>query len=123
MKITIRRGVFETNSSSVHSFTIASGEEYDKFKKGELYIHRYDLYFLTKEQYIEENKKWLSEEQIKEILKCKDSDELFELTDGGLCTYDLFWDTVGEYFETFEDVYVTEHGDKVIAFGYYGYDC
>ena len=122
MKLTIRRSVFETNSSSVHSFTMVSGEEYDKFEEGELYIHRYDLYFLTKEQYIEENKKWLSEEQIKEILKCEDSDELFELTDGGLCTYDLFWDKVGEYFETFEDEYMTEHGDKVVAFGYYGYD-
>lgn len=32
----IRRGVFETNSSSVHSLTIASKEEFDKFKAGEL---------------------------------------------------------------------------------------
>ena len=71
MKFTVRRGVFETNSSSVHSFTIADKEDYDKFKKGELYIHRYDLNFCTKEQYIEENKKWLSEEDIKEILECK----------------------------------------------------
>lgn len=122
MKLTIRRGVFETNSSSVHSFTMVSGEEYDKFEKGKLYIHRYDLYFLTKEQYIEENKKWLSEEQIKEILKREDDDELFELTEGGLCTYNLFWDKVGEYFETFEDEYMTKHGDKVVAFGYYGYN-
>src|SRR5699024_723015 len=122
MKLTIRHGVFETNSSSVHSFTMVSGEEYDKFEKGELYIHRYGLYFLTKEQYIEENKKWLSEEQIKEILKCEDDDELVELTEVGLWTYNLFWDKVGEYFESFEDEYMTKHGDKIVAFGYYGYD-
>lgn len=122
MKITIRKSVFETNSSSVHSFTMVSGEEYDKFEKGELYIDRYNSYFLTKEQYIEKNKKWLSEEQIEIILKCEDNDELYELTDGGLCTYDLFWDKVGTYFETFEDEYVTKHGDKIVAFGYYGYD-
>lgn len=122
MKFTIRRRVFETNSSTVHSFTMVSGENYAKFEKGELYINRYDLNFYTKEQYIEENKKWLSEEDIKEILECKDNYELCELTDGDLCTYDLFWDKVGEYFETFEETHKTEHGDTVIAFGYYGYD-
>lgn len=123
MKFTIRRGVFETNSSSVHNFTMVSGEEYEKFVKGELYIHRYDMDFLTKEQYIEENKKWLSEEEIEKILKCEDEHELCELTDGGLCTYDLFWDSVTEYFETFADTLVTKRGDTVIAFGYYGHDC
>ena len=32
----IRRGVFETNSSSVHTLTIVSKEEFEKFKSGEL---------------------------------------------------------------------------------------
>ena len=122
MKMTIRKGVFETNSSSVHSFTIADKEDYDKFKKGELYINRYYLVFYTKEQYVEENKKWLSEEDIKEILECKDDYKLCELTDGDLCTYDLFWNKVGEYLETFEETHKTKNGDTVIAFGYYGYD-
>lgn len=121
MKLTIRRGVFETNSSSVHNFTMVSGEEYYKFKKGELYIHCYDMDFLTKEQYIEENKKWLSEEKIEKILKCEDEYELYDLTDGDLCTYDLFWDKVGEYYETFVESYITEHGDTVVEFGYCGY--
>ena len=30
MKITIRRGVFETNSSSTHSLTICTNESYEK---------------------------------------------------------------------------------------------
>lgn len=122
MKMTIRRGVFETNSSSVHSFTIADKEDYDKFKKGELYIRRYDLGFCTKEQYVEKNKGWLSEEVIKEILECKDSDELYDLTDSCLCDYNTFWDSIYEGFETFEETHKTKNGDTVIAFGYYGYD-
>ena len=122
MKMTIRRGVFETNSSSVHNFTMVSGEEYEKFENGELYIHRSDLHFLTKEQYVEENKKWLSEEKIEEILKCEDDNELYDLTDGDLCTYGLFWDGAEGDFETFEETYKTKNGDEVVTFGYYGYD-
>lgn len=36
MKRQIRFGVFETNSSSVHSLTIVSKEEFEKFKNDEL---------------------------------------------------------------------------------------
>lgn len=32
----IRKGVFETNSSSTHSITICTQEEFEKFKSGEL---------------------------------------------------------------------------------------
>lgn len=32
----IRRGVFETNSSSTHSITICTREEFEKFENGEL---------------------------------------------------------------------------------------
>lgn len=39
MKIQIRRGVFETNSSSMHAFCIVSGEELEKFKNGELNLN------------------------------------------------------------------------------------
>lgn len=122
MKFTIRRCTFETNSSSVHNFTIVDGEEYDKFKKGELYIHRYNLNLLTKEQYIEENKNWLSEEKIEEILKCEDDDELFDLTDGELCDYSTFWDSIYEGLETFKETHKTKNGDTLVVFGYYGYD-
>ena len=122
MKFTIRRSIFETNSSSVHSFTMVSGDEYDKFKNGELYIHYYDLNLLTKEQYIEENKERLSEEEIEEILKCEDDNELYDLTGGELCNYNIFWDSIYEGFETFVETHKTKNGDTVVAFGYYGYD-
>lgn len=36
MKRQIRRGVFETNSSSVHSITMCSDSEFDRWENGEL---------------------------------------------------------------------------------------
>lgn len=36
MKIKIRRNVFETNSSSVHSFTFCTDSEFEQWKRGEL---------------------------------------------------------------------------------------
>ena len=41
MKIQIRRNVFETNSSSVHSMTMCSDDEYKKWENGELLFHRW----------------------------------------------------------------------------------
>lgn len=63
MKKQIRRGVFETNSSSVHSLTMCSNEEYDKWKKGEVLFWEWDEKFATREEIIEELKKnsWCSD--------------------------------------------------------------
>ena len=36
MKETIRHSVFETNSSSVHTLTMCSGDELEQWKKGEI---------------------------------------------------------------------------------------
>lgn len=36
MKKQIRRGVFETNSSSVHSITMCTRSDFDRWKDGEL---------------------------------------------------------------------------------------
>ena len=49
MKI-IRRGTFETNSSSTHSITMCSGNEYDAWMAGELYFVPNDETFLTEKE-------------------------------------------------------------------------
>lgn len=38
MKVQIRRGVFETNSSSTHTLCIYNGSDWDRFVKGEMVI-------------------------------------------------------------------------------------
>jgi len=50
MKVQIRQGVFETNSSSTHSLSIISKEQSDLLDKGELYINGYSLATYTKEE-------------------------------------------------------------------------
>ena len=42
MKRQIRRGVFETNSSSVHSLTMCTQSDYDRWKNGELIYDYWD---------------------------------------------------------------------------------
>lgn len=93
VKRQIRRGVFETNSSSTHSITMCSKEEYAKWKNGELLINWNDKFV----EATEENKQ---DEENK--------------------TYDEYWDECE--FETYEDSYTTKNGEEVIAFGYYGMD-
>ena len=41
MKIQIRHGVFETNSSSVHSVTILNDEDYNKWINGKTIVSRH----------------------------------------------------------------------------------
>lgn len=88
----IRRGVFETNSSSVHSLTITSKEEFERFKKGELKR-------TSRGEFIDSTHPDFEDE---------DSMDYENL--GG-----------GDY-ETFEKTHVTEGGETIVAFGYYGHD-
>ena len=65
MKRQIRKGVFETNSSSTHSLTMCLKSDYDKWANGELLLYTgwgygypedyrpKENYFYTKEQVIE----------------------------------------------------------------------
>ena len=48
MKTQIRRGVFETNSSSVHTLAITTSTDWDRFEKGELLMkgYPYDMSFV-----------------------------------------------------------------------------
>lgn len=126
MKRQVRRGVFETNSSSVHSLTMCSKSEYDEFEKGNMYIERWGSRIYSKEELIENFKKmrdwrtkelkysgvdWNNEEEFNRVL---------EETD--FVTGDKYWDIVSEEYETFEESYTGKNGESVVAFGYYGHD-
>lgn len=102
MKRQIRRGVFETNSSSVHSLTIVMEDEYKKWENGELIYDRWDdkLVPIT--------------EEIKERMKSGRHSEYL--------TYEQFYDFEYNEYETYEESCVTPLGEKVIVFGYYGND-
>lgn len=120
MKKQIRRGVFETNSSSTHSLTMCSESEYDKWVKGELLYDNDGGDFYTKEDAIEKIKdySWLIGR-----VDWNDKDSVNEaLRDESFYTYEQYCNDIGYYYDEFRGSYTTENGEKVIAFGYYGYD-
>ena len=115
MKKQIRRGVFETNSSSVHSLTMCSSEEYEKWKNEEILYDKYEHKFGTREEMIEHlksksyysNTDWSNEDEVNDAF-----------ADEEIQTFQKFFDN--EYYETFVEHYTTNNGEKIVAFGYYG---
>lgn len=123
MKRQIRRGVFETNSSSVHSLTMCSGEDYKKWKDDKVLYWKDKEEFYAKEDIIEELKesRWYSGELRYPDVDWSNEEEVSEIfEEEEIQTYDEFFDNYD--FETFEDSYTTPNGEKVVAFGYYGSD-
>lgn len=123
MKRQIRRGVFETNSSSTHSIAMCSGEEYDKWCSGNLLFWVGKKKFGTKEDIIEELKeltRWDNSLMYPDVNWDDDSvvADIFDSEE--IQTSDEFFDD--EYLETFEETYHTSNGEEVVAFGKFGYD-
>lgn len=132
MKKQIRRGVFETNSSSVHSLTMCMESDYDRWQEDNLYLftglgwcypdnnkpeknHFYTreeaIEFEKTDKYVREDVNWTDEEEVNEILH---ENEFYD--------YEYFWNKYCEYYETFEETTTTPNGERVVAFGYYGHD-
>lgn len=106
--IQVRRNVFETNSSSTHSITICTENEYEMWKRGEIYWSRWSEKFVSKE------------EVEKGFNKSRHDDFNDYLYYEGLYTYDRYGYDIE--METYEEHYQTKSGEKIVAFGYYGYD-
>ena len=132
MKRQIRRGVYETNSSSVHSLTMCMESDYDRWEKDNLYLftgsgwcypndnkpeknHFYTreeaIEFEKTDKYIRKDNDWSNEEEVNEILH-----------ENKFYDYEYFWNEYCENYETFEETTITPNGERVVAFGYYGHD-
>ena len=107
MKRQIRLGVYETNSSMCHALSICTEEEFEKWKKGEVWWNRWDIGSL-----VGANVKTF-------IPMDKDMDDE-ERQDEGYTTYDEFQEL--EYEEVLEKEFTTPDGETVVAFGYAGHD-
>lgn len=119
----IRRGTFETNSSSTHSITMCKESDFDKWKNGEMYWDRWNESLVSKEEAEKEMAK-LKEEFIsehpdydKDDIDWEEQLEDYLNSDKEYYTYEEFNDYDYMEYETFEDSY-----DGVVAFGYYGMD-
>lgn len=137
MKRQVRRGVFETNSSSTHSLTMCSEEEFEAWKRGEVLFQEYGKgNFISATKLSEHDKKMAQEdyEENKDDFQ-KDWNDLSEdakqkyytkyakendIIDEDAKTYDQYMRD-GD-LETFVQTYTSKSGDKIVAFGEYGYD-
>ena len=99
----IRCGVFETNSSSTHSITICTEEDYEKFVHGELVYDNWN------------------EELMSRSKAEQDGDGA---ADGRYSDYGSFMsgNTGWSCLDTYTEHFTTPSGDKMVAFGTYGYD-
>lgn len=119
MKVSIRRGVFETNSSTVHSITMCKASDYEKRKSGGLLWSRCDNALIdpTDPTYA----RAITEDE--ELMDAIDNNRKTQWGDSycrsekQLLAFEEFNDWEFVEFETFSDSY-----DGVTAFGYYGYD-
>jgi len=92
--ISVRRNVFETNSSSTHSLCICTENEYEKFKNGDMMYDDYN-----------EELQFVSDKELEEYKYRYKS-----------------YDSMGEWLEFYEEHFTTPSGDKMVAFGEFGYD-
>ena len=121
--VQVRKGVFETNSSSTHSLVMAVQSEFDKWENGELYYCEWFGSKLKEAGFDE--KDFYTKEEVKkacEILGIEfdsDDDDWNERKEH-FVTYDEFCDT--DYLETNEYSYTTPSGEVVKAIAKYGYD-
>ena len=101
MRITMRAGVFETNSSSTHSLVICTQKEFSDWKDGSLLYDRDWCKFVPVDEANMED---------------EDADWIY-------LTYNDVFDWDGKIgLETFHGTYTTPGGEDVVAFGWYGYE-
>lgn len=121
--IQIRQNIFETNSSSVHSITLCSEDEFQKWKNGEIFFDRCEEKFLTLKEAEEVKKE--QERERERLIEQYGNDDYFYDEDRTL-TYNQFFDWQGndnylDYMEKFQS-HQNINGVDVVAFGYYGHD-
>lgn len=90
-----RWNVFETNSSSTHSITICTQDEYREFKRGNMALDTYEGNLVAI------------------------SDGMAETESGRYKTYKSM---MSQCLDTYAEHFITPSGDKMVAFGTYGWD-
>ena len=145
----VRQGVFETNSSSTHTLTICSKDDYDKWKRGDVFWlngswHKLytDKDFVTPEELEELAEKYNEEQQEyidagDKFAKVLDIDKVLNERPDYDSWSDSYWNTERSALEAYttDDFYVcndelatysktftSPSGDEMVAFGAFGYD-
>lgn len=132
----IRKNVFETNSSSTHSLTMCTKEEYDNWKNGKLMFDidskkfvsplevtskdfkEAEINYESSKQKYQKNWDQLTKEEQEEYTLgyIKENKSMYEIV-----TYSEWLDR-NDYLDTFYREYTTKNNERIVAFGAYGYD-
>ena len=145
----VRQGVFETNSSSTHTLTICSKDDFDKWEHGDVFWLDNDWgklqtgkSFVTPEELEELTEKYNEEEQKRidagdEYAKVLDMNKVLNERRDYDSWEDSYWDTersaleaytMDDWYqrngdlETYERTFTSPSGDEMVAFGAFGYD-
>lgn len=97
IKVQVRRGIFETNSSSAHTLVMCSKSQFDDWKNGKMIYDHWNSKLVP-----------IDDEGYKKAIEENDAEDYF--------TYEQFWEYADEYEENFEKEF-----NDVVAFGYYGW--
>ena len=127
--LSIRAGTFETNSSSTHSIVMCMGDDFERFKAGELFLNEcwgstsqfLDKEFVTKEEAIDiiVNSRYYDCSKNSGSIASMDKENFEELCK----EFEIYsYESYGSWFEQFSDSFTTPSGERVVAFGYYGWD-
>ena len=116
----IRHGVFETNSSSVHSMIMCNDKEYEKLNNEELFIHPWNESFMTFDEAVCEYYKDCSAYDAEQFEQMSREEQVETLEENDVAYSLEGWLNNHEYCESFEQTYQTCSGEIIHAVGYYG---
>lgn len=132
MKKIIRKNTFETNSSSTHSLTICTAEQWNEFKTTDKYLADWDGELFLVDELIEVMKIKATEhpERYKDVDLNNRESCIEHLTKenrwGGAdyFTYETWgsYDEWSEWAEAYVEEFTSPSGDKMVAVGAYGYN-
>lgn len=117
MKTQIRKSVFETNSSSVHSMTICNKIDWEAWQQGDMMYCPQEEKLLPTPEAEQYNKKILNDYGIN-----TNNLSIYYIDD--IKSSGNLYLTFNDYFEIFSHEYSTfnKEFNDVVAFGHYGYN-
>ena len=119
----IRRGVFESNSSSTHSLTMMMKSDFERWEKEDLYL--YQGYGWGWDFNKPATDALYTRDEVEAFIKnCKYFDDTEEIDSEMIREMDFisFDDEGSEYLESFYQEFTTPSGETIVAFGEYGYN-
>lgn len=117
MKVQVRRGVFETNSSNTHSLTVCTQKEYDEWVHGALWLKVWDEELVS----LDDIKRDFENYKLRDYYDGETFEEWFEAEqkDHEYQSYDNWGD---DYLEGYSHNFTTPSGDEMVVFGEFGRD-